>query len=239
MTSLLSRLAGNGAARPYGVQGATIKPADVSKRLADTETSLRALQLRYGPIAFAADGGDSEAVKALADLNTDIRSTEDRIRALNATLAEANRLQALAAEVARENLFNSQRKAVEAHLSIRRQAANDFGEALSAAAKAWRKLVTATDKANAAWPAGMPERPGLLTVRELANLASQEAWRVSADGASAEPGMFALPGSLHSTETANDPEAAEPFATFIANENDSAAAVLKLRADSFRGSANG
>jgi hypothetical protein len=236
MTSLLSRLAGNGAARPYGVQGGAITPADVSKRLADAEASLRVLQLRYGPIAFAADIGDSEAAKALADLNGDIRSTEDRIRALNATLAEAKRLEAMAAEVARENLFHSRRKASEAHMSIFEQAAKDYAEHEAGRTKAWRTMLTEADKIRAACPVPVD---GWFTGNELVAFAEFESYRVGGEGmANGMPSITSVPGSRAPSGFENAPDNIPSLSQRVAAACNGLKAVLKTRADSFRGSLN-
>ncbi len=110
MTSLLSRLSLTGA------PGRRLTPNDMSKLISDAEKALKLLHDRYGPIAYAAQAGETDAKAELESLNRQIRESEDSLRSLNASLLEAERIEQLEQSIARENLFHSQRKAAEAHV---------------------------------------------------------------------------------------------------------------------------
>lgn len=211
--SFLDRLTGtNITGTPRGVQGASITPADVAKRLAAAEDDLDALRLRYAPLAFAAEEGDTAATEQLAVLNKDIRDTEDRIRSLTAAKAEADRIAEIKAQVARENLYNSQRKAVEAHMSAEQRHLAAFVEHQAKALGEWFKALDCAERVRASWPIGADWPDGSWPdVQQLQSMTAIELFRLAGQPVTGR--LF--PGSAPAYGLEHDPKAVRPIADVI------------------------
>lgn len=214
MSSFLDRLTGNNlTGTPSGVQGADITPAAVARRLEAAEATLGALQLRYAPLAFKAEEGDAEAAKQLAVLNREIRETEDRIRSLTAAKAEADRIAAIKAQVARENLFNSQRKAVEMHMSAEQKSLAACVDYQAKAIAEWFKTLDHAEKVRAAWPVGLEWPEGWPDTNRLRSLMALELFRL---GGQPVTSNRLFPGAVAAFNQEHNPKGVLPMADAVA-----------------------
>ena len=151
MSSILDRVLGNDGR----VQGSKVKPLDVQNRIDTATAILHALQLRFAPIAFAAEEDGNEAnVAALAQITSDIRNSEDRIRSLGVALVEAQRVQALAERIAQSNVWDVQVHAMAQHASAARSASVAVVNAVGVLAECYERLIGSCEKLRQAVPAG-------------------------------------------------------------------------------------
>ena len=182
-------------------QGATISSADVLKRIEECAAILKALNIRFAPLAWAVEKSpdDPAAVEALRDLNERIASQEQRARSLGVALIEATRIEQLQKAISAERYFETASSAVSAHIGLMKRASDKIEVALSAYDAGWTELHTHHRKARAVVLPGVSEADvwqGWPSELVLSRMVAGELARLgSRPNGVGEPSAQSLPGA--------------------------------------------
>jgi len=215
--------------RALGAKPKPVDPAILQTRLADANRHIRELESQYAAVALEwASGGPTEAAKR-DRLEADITAAKRDRDALTAALALARE-----AEAARERenaaaLRAKQVRAVVQHLRGRTRAAAELSAAIAQAASAFKAMIEASEKANAACPIGSAWPMGsLCSFGELKKLTEAELYRHGGDPSLSHARSFPGADARDFTKAGN-PASLTPIVDALQAADDFVINVLKGR----------
>jgi hypothetical protein len=166
----------------FNIKGKSVDPAALQTRLADAIRRIRELESQYATVSLEwAAGGPAEAAKR-DRLEADVTAAKRDRDALSAALALAREAEAIRDRENAAAIRATQVRAVVQQLRARTRAAVELSAAIEQAADAFRRMISASEKARAACPIGTAwPMGGLVEFHELRKLVEIELYRHGGD----------------------------------------------------------
>ncbi len=172
----------------------TVTSAEIGEQIGRTDTELRELRSKFGPLALNAAQGIEGADKEITALERQIEEAQTQRRQLEGAYAVALEQEARAEQRARAKMYAAKLRDVQQHLAARDASAQALSAAIAEAVKHYRAMVEQSTLAIEASPAKWPTGSGC----ELGILRRQvevELFRLSGDGTLT--GSMNFPGAQH------------------------------------------